>query len=77
MLVLIDEMKEGPEKHPHLAQMFEKARENLLRQTKNFRMEFALRNMQPTYLACLLRTMSGTLISTLPRWEADSTTKIP
>ena len=39
MLTLIEEMKQGPEKHPRLADKFEKARENLLRQTKNFRME--------------------------------------
>ena len=35
MLSLIEELKEGPEKHPNLAMRFEKARQNLLRQTKS------------------------------------------
>uniref|UniRef100_A0A7S4HIU6 Insulin-degrading enzyme n=1 Tax=Odontella aurita TaxID=265563 RepID=A0A7S4HIU6_9STRA len=39
MLSLIAEMKEGPEAHPGLALKFEKARQNLLRQTKNFRLD--------------------------------------
>jgi len=39
MLSLIEEMKQGPKEQGSLAQKFEKARESLLRQTKNFRME--------------------------------------
>jgi insulysin len=39
MLSLIDEMKQGPDAQSRLAQKFEKARQSLLRQTKNFRME--------------------------------------
>lgn len=33
---LIDEMKEGDEAHPALSEIFNKAKENLLRQTKNY-----------------------------------------
>lgn len=33
---LIDEMKEGDEAHPALAEVFRKAEQNLLRQTKNY-----------------------------------------
>lgn len=39
MLSLIEEMKEGPEKHPALADSFNKAHDNLLRQTKNYRFD--------------------------------------
>lgn len=39
MLSLIQEMKECPDSQSRLAQKFEKARQSLLRQTKNFRME--------------------------------------
>lgn len=39
MLTLIEEMKEGPAKHPGLEKKFSKAQQNLLRETKNFRME--------------------------------------
>ena len=39
MLSLIEELKEGPEVHPGLALNFEKAKEGLLRETKNFRLD--------------------------------------
>jgi len=39
MLSLLDQMKEGPEAHPALADMFKKASDNLLRETKNFRLD--------------------------------------
>jgi len=39
MLSLMEQMKEGPEAHPALADMFNKARDNLLRETKNFRLD--------------------------------------
>ena len=39
MLELIEEMKEGREKHPGLGQKFDKAQQNLLRQTKNYRLD--------------------------------------
>lgn len=34
---LIDELKEGPDNNPGLAQKFRKAKESLLRETKNYR----------------------------------------
>ncbi|KAL3920974.1 MAG: hypothetical protein SGILL_002995 [Bacillariaceae sp.] len=39
MLSLIDELKEGKEKHPALYARFEKAKESLLRETKNYRLD--------------------------------------
>lgn len=39
MLSLIDELKEGPEAHPALHAKFEKAKESLLRETKNYRLD--------------------------------------
>eukprot|EP00531_Pseudo-nitzschia_arenysensis_P017139 CAMPEP_0116149838 /NCGR_PEP_ID=MMETSP0329-20121206/19195_1 /TAXON_ID=697910 /ORGANISM="Pseudo-nitzschia arenysensis, Strain B593" /LENGTH=1190 /DNA_ID=CAMNT_0003646247 /DNA_START=113 /DNA_END=3685 /DNA_ORIENTATION=+ len=39
MLSLIQEMKEGKDKHPGLYDRFEKAKESLLRQTKNYRLD--------------------------------------
>ena len=39
MLSLIEEMKEGKDKHPGLYDRFEKAKESLLRQTKNYRLD--------------------------------------
>ena len=39
MLSLIQEMKEGPEAHPHLYEKFLKAKENLSRETKNYRLD--------------------------------------
>ncbi|CAB9527211.1 Insulin-degrading enzyme [Seminavis robusta] len=39
MLSLIDELKEGPEAHPALYDKFEKAKESLLRETKNYRLD--------------------------------------
>jgi insulysin len=39
MLSLIQELKEGPELHPGLAMKFKKAHDNLLRETKNYRLD--------------------------------------
>lgn len=39
MLSLIEEMKQGPEAYPALNEKFEKAKENLLRETKNYRLD--------------------------------------
>jgi len=39
MLSLIEEMKQGPEAYPALHQKFEKAKEGLLRETKNYRLD--------------------------------------
>jgi insulysin len=39
MLSLIEELKEGKEKHPALYARFEKAKDNLLRETKNYRLD--------------------------------------
>ena len=39
MLSLIEELKEGPEAHPSLYEKFEKAKEGLLRETKNYRLD--------------------------------------
>jgi len=39
MLNIIQEMKEGEKARPGLAQKFDKAKENLLRETKNFRLD--------------------------------------
>mmetsp|Transcript_19053 Transcript_19053/g.53095 ORF Transcript_19053/g.53095 Transcript_19053/m.53095 type:complete len:1203 (+) Transcript_19053:242-3850(+) len=39
MLSLIKELKEGKEKHPGLYDRFEKAKESLLRETKNYRLD--------------------------------------
>jgi insulysin len=39
MLSLIEQMKEGKVAHPALADKFEKAKENLLRETKNYRLD--------------------------------------
>lgn len=39
MFSLIEEMKEGKDKHPHLYDTFQKAQENLLRETKNYRLD--------------------------------------
>ena len=36
---LIEELKEGKEKHPALSAKFEKAKDNLLRETKNYRLD--------------------------------------
>lgn len=39
MLTLIQELREGKEKHPSLYDKFERARESLLRETKNYRLD--------------------------------------
>lgn len=39
MLSIIDEMKEGEAARPGLARKFKKAQQNLLRQTKNYRLD--------------------------------------
>ena len=39
MLSLIEELKEGKEAHPGLFDKFQKAKENLLRETKNYRLD--------------------------------------
>jgi len=39
MLSLIEELKEGKDKHPGLYNRFEKAKESLLRETKNYRLD--------------------------------------
>lgn len=39
MLSLIEEMREGKDKHPALFNRFEKAKESLLRETKNYRLD--------------------------------------
>lgn len=39
MFSLIEEMKEGKGAHPALAEKFEKAKDNLLRETKNYRLD--------------------------------------
>lgn len=39
MLSLIQEMKEGKERHPALFEKFERAKDNLLRETKNYRLD--------------------------------------
>jgi insulysin len=39
MLSLIEEMREGREAHPALFDKFQKAKENLLRETKNYRLD--------------------------------------
>jgi insulysin len=39
MLTLIQELREGKEKHPALSDKFEKAKESLLRETKNYRLD--------------------------------------
>lgn len=39
MLSLLEELKEGPEVHPALQVKFEKAKESLLRETKNYRLD--------------------------------------
>jgi insulysin len=39
IVTLMEEMKEGPSKHPGLAQKYEKAVQNLLRETKNFKLD--------------------------------------
>lgn len=39
MLSLLQELKEGPEKHAGLALKFKKAHDNLLRETKNYRLD--------------------------------------
>eukprot|EP00980_Cylindrotheca_fusiformis_P026152 scaffold15472_cov117-Cylindrotheca_fusiformis.AAC.16 len=39
MLTLIQEMREGKEAHPALFDKFQKAKENLLRETKNYRLD--------------------------------------
>ena len=39
MLTLIGEMKQGPEAYPALHEKFEKAKEGLLRETKNYRLD--------------------------------------
>jgi insulysin len=39
MLTLIEELKEGPSRHPELALKFKKARDNLLRETKNYKLD--------------------------------------
>jgi len=39
MLTLIGEMKQGPEAYPALHEKFEKAKESLLRETKNYRLD--------------------------------------
>lgn len=39
MFTLIQEMKEGKDKHPHLYDTFQKAQQNLLRETKNYRLD--------------------------------------
>jgi insulysin len=39
MLSLIEELKEGKEKHPALFDRFQKAKDNLLRETKNYRLD--------------------------------------
>lgn len=39
MLSLIQEMKEGKDAHPALFDKFQKAKESLLRETKNYRLD--------------------------------------
>ncbi|KAG7364481.1 secreted/periplasmic Zn-dependent peptidase, insulinase-like protein [Nitzschia inconspicua] len=39
MLSLIEELKEGKDKHPALFDRFQKAKDNLLRETKNYRLD--------------------------------------
>jgi len=57
---LIEEMKEGDEAHPALAEIFHKAEQNLLRQTKNYIFESPYEtgtyNLRMVSLLCVLAT---------------------
>ena len=61
IMSLISEMTEGPDRHPALAQKYIKAVENLVRETKNFRLDSPLE----------MATYNSRLLLECPVWHID------